>query len=121
MKLYATTTSERASKSQGGNNFIETQITIDKIQACIVNVDNVAKVEKPMLTIVIDERQFKEVKIVERNGTGFSCGSTKEVKGNKQKDEKKTACKHCGNELITNSYTALLPEVCRFCHKNPAQ
>lgn len=32
MKLYATTTSERASKGQGGNDYIETIITNDKKQ-----------------------------------------------------------------------------------------
>jgi hypothetical protein len=30
MKLYATTTSERATKGQGGNKYILTQLTIDR-------------------------------------------------------------------------------------------
>lgn len=30
MKLYATTTSERASKGQGGNNYIKALFTVDK-------------------------------------------------------------------------------------------
>lgn len=32
MKLYATTTSERASKGQGGNEFIEVLIEAEKLQ-----------------------------------------------------------------------------------------
>ena len=38
MKLYATTTSERASKSQGGNKYSQSIVTIDKVTVAEIMV-----------------------------------------------------------------------------------
>lgn len=85
MRLYATTTSERASKSQGGNNFIETEYTLDQEQYAIVNLAHVhgglphTDRRSYQLTIVCDEN----VRLV--NSEGAILYDT--PKGNKQKGE----------------------------------
>lgn len=76
MKLYSTITSERASKSQGGNKFIENVITINEEQGVIVNVryDN-PESKLPELNIIIDRTRFEKVNILH------------ETKGKRQKSE----------------------------------
>lgn len=81
MKLYATTTSERASKGQGGNNRLDTIITdSDKNQVVRIliqiNDDNTATIKYWDNTM---------------NGDGFT--SQIKIKGEKKKGD---LCRVCG-------------------------
>ena len=50
MKLYATTTSERASKGQGGNEFLNTVITSEEGQKLVtVEIKKVGDITKDLL------------------------------------------------------------------------
>ena len=74
MKLYATTTSERASKGQGGNDFIDALITLDKKE--IVQVQVKAFPECYRITYRIADGKAQEVFL-----------QSDEQKGNKQKGD----------------------------------
>lgn len=73
MKLYATVTSERATKGQGGNKYINCNLTIDKIEIAKMQV-----IEYP--------EGFKLVYSLPDRSNGYINIPTS--KGNKQKDEK---------------------------------
>lgn len=61
MKLYATTTSERASKGQGGNDKLEIHLTIqvNKVNKTLADITVL-----PSGTIVIDETELSEIVIM---------------------------------------------------------
>lgn len=76
MKLYATVTSERASKGQGGNTRLDIQLTVGTADRQIpAGVIALREIEKGVFTIVY----FKD-------GEGIHLNRI-EAKGNKQKDE----------------------------------
>lgn len=94
MKLYATITSERATKGQGGNNFIDAAFTVD---------------EKTVLTVSIELEHMKKgepYNVIVKDGKGFEVyGELIEtIKGEKQKGDNR--CELCKR---LNSSTCLHP------------
>lgn len=95
MILYAKTTSERASKGQGGNEYIEVQIT-DKNQKEIYNL---VLIPHPEGFLVIDN---KKARIMKRQGGGYDIDSDQAIrsfeeikaKGEKKKGECKNKDSH---------------------------
>jgi hypothetical protein len=78
MKLYATTTSERASKGQGGNKYLSIEIKTDKtiLTACFIEI-----VEQDENNILLNITANGEL----RNGVRYII--PKELKGKSQKGE----------------------------------
>lgn len=103
MKLYATTTSERASKGQGGNEYLKIAI-------------NVYDDSNPRYWITVTEDEFT---VMER---GYSQPrmyashkdlreQEEQLKGEKQKTAKDLPCEYCNNK-----------ELCDICgSKNDSQ
>lgn len=92
MKLYATTTSERASKSQGGNNYLKIVLR-DETQQCFAHIT-----VKP--TKVIEFSFIKDWAVFPD-----ACewiGTNDDTKAEKKKTE---ICRHCGR--IHKNDTAL--------------
>ena len=102
MKLYATTTSERASKGQGGNDFIEIQITDEN--------------EKAIYSLIVmphDEGHLiienLNAYVQKRHGGGYEVDSNEafkkfvELKGKKQKGEIAKQLKEDREKDIFNS------------------
>lgn len=93
MKLYATTTSERASKGQGGNRYLKTVFTIDKQEDEQLNVN---------MRVRDDDNNIVDILIVRHNHIDKSKTIIYQdkfqirTKGKNQKGEK---CEHygCGN------------------------
>jgi len=88
MKLYATTTSERASKGQGGNDYLRVQLTVgnSKEQA---NAGVVEIIESSPSKFSVKYHLNGKTKLLQEintRGTVFEV-----VKGEKQKGE----CVHC--------------------------
>lgn len=87
MKLYATTTSERAGKGQGGNDYLKIIIRNEK-QQCIGYITF-----KPNDTC--------DISIIKDIKTSFDqvgwIGTDDDIKGEKQKAEK---CKICDDDFI---------------------
>ncbi len=115
MKLYATTTSERASKGQGGNEKIEIEVC-DELRRPIVSVsiDNTYLDDKPVMTIrnwiadkitknvfKLPETKGKQKKDDWTNDSGFKdvFEPAETKKGNKQKD--KDICEHCKSVVFS--------------------
>ena len=91
MKLYATVTSERASKGQGGNDKIEIEITGEnKIPLAFITV-------LPSGTIMVEEQEGGEVFL---------------EKGERQKGEK---CNDC--DLGVTEYPTTKEGTCPNCEK----
>lgn len=94
MKLYATTTSERASKGQGGNKYIETIIT-DENKKVIYHVSILPHDEGHMII----EHHGKCAQISKRHGGGYfirydlAILHIEQIKGKQKKDDK---CAICG-------------------------
>ena len=84
MKLYATTTSERAWKGQGGNKYLSIEIKTDKtiLTACFIEV-----IEKDEDNLYIKITGNGEL----RNGKTYTIPKEyikiSEIKGNKKKDD----------------------------------
>lgn len=99
MKLYATVTSERASKGQGGNRFLETVYTVGDAESpeqfAIVNLTrtegNVShtNVDGYTLTVVCDDN------VLVLRSDGAVLLDTR--KGKKQKG--KNYCKHADDDI----------------------
>lgn len=87
MKLYATTTSERASKGQGGNDHLNIIITV-KDGNNLVELADLWVQETATDFEVIDNKTCAVIKQLIKF-------ESNEAKGKKQKDEKKI-CRHCG-------------------------
>lgn len=78
MKLYASVTSERATKSQGGNTFLEIQIQAEKLNG----IPTRANVYRFILTIEGNELNASLL--------DYSTGEVMELtRGEKQKDERR--------------------------------
>jgi len=88
MKLYATTTSERASKGQGGNKYINFEITAGENQTVMLYGQ-----------LVCEETETENIY---RLWNGDICVDTlRESKGKQKKDEK---CPKCGSKNIDAYY-----------------
>ncbi len=114
MKLYATVASERATKGQGGNKFIEAIFSIDRFEMIKVRLQEYnPETNCYHLTIAKDgEKQFLWAGYVksksETKGKQKSPMSDRtddkeidydieqEQKGKRQKDENMKLCKECG-------------------------
>jgi hypothetical protein len=73
MKLYATTTSERASKGQGGNKFIKSVITAD---------------EEVILNAIVEDYNEDEWQTIITTPDGQQIfTSPKQIKGKQQKGD----------------------------------
>ena len=105
MKLYATTTSERATKGQGGNEYLTINITSeDNENIAQVNVHNDRQKTQIITTFVPLNCQESENGIAKNNKTrryytAYNSGKVK-LKGKSQKGEKMypyegTMIKHC--------------------------
>ena len=75
MKLYATTTSERATKGQGGNKRLDIQLTVGNIERLEAGVVSMREIEKNKFSI-----------IYWRNGQGQNLAIIEE-KAKRQKSE----------------------------------
>lgn len=117
MKLYATVTSERASKGQGGNNELVINITVgNKSRREIANI--VLRTSGGSLTGDSDDQYALEYYPVNRDKGGrvvLDTGSL-EVKGNKQKVEK---CRWTNKGVSACAKEAVHLGLCED-HKNPA-
>lgn len=99
MKLYATVTSERATKAQGGNDFIETLLTVGS-QENPQNVGNIRLVSNKdgtyTLNMAIYDEQTDKI-ILYRYEYG-------QIKGNKQKGETRKMCGKCATDPRWDMY-----------------
>lgn len=117
MKLYATVTSERATKGQGGNDKLEIKVTLNEHDNVLAEITVL-----PSGTIVIDEGEDCELvvnkyekgivnAICEDCGDGYEasegCANCENKKGEKQKAE-------CRHEIIKDAYGR---EYCQECGK----
>jgi hypothetical protein len=91
MKLYATTTSERATKGQGGNKYIVITLTDE-------DGTNWAEITAQAVNIIQENPPLDEILLtVKLNGTErFRRTHYAKQKGNKQKGEKCVECKKYG-------------------------
>ena len=99
MKLYATVTSERATKGQGGNEFLEIEITTqyDKKLYTLANLQ----------VTPVPTKESKNARLfIRRGGTTWEWIPTEEkLKGKRQKGEclvfegSNFNCKNCGTLL----------------------
>lgn len=83
MKLYAKTTSERASKGQGGNDFLDINITNDKKE--LLAYVRVIPVEDGIPLIYFTVVKYHAFLVKDRGV--FDEVERKQTKGKKQKDE----------------------------------
>lgn len=99
MKLYATTTSERASKGQGGNKYLNIDI-LDEEENLIAYISVLSYNDKPTIKIYYDIDLIEKPEMI-----GEYLSKAINIKGKKQKTAK---CSECGNGL---------DEVggCRYC------
>lgn len=63
MKLYATVTSERASKSQGGQEFIAGEITGDRVKLLEFHIAPAANEDEYWLSVRVRGERVREVLI----------------------------------------------------------
>ena len=108
MKLYATTTSERASKGQGGNDYLETLYNIaDKDQATfrvrVINDEKMGQIYFTVENFFFGNWRTKYETVIYTNVTS---------KGNKQKGEK---CNDC--DLGVTEYPTTKEGTCSYCNK----
>ncbi|MES2006875.1 MAG: hypothetical protein V4436_02070 [Patescibacteria group bacterium] len=82
MKLYATVTSERASKGQGGNKRLDVQFTAGVMQ-------------ESMGVVSLREREANVFVLVYTHNGEQKNIATIETKGEKQKGERGQVCHHC--------------------------
>lgn len=89
MKLYATITSERATKGQGGNEFLEVKIKDEGSYPLYIMRIYPKTGIKPLKLLLWKDKSVKleEVETLENE---------KKLKGEKQKGEK---CKLCNNDV----------------------
>lgn len=94
MKLYATTTSERASKGQGGNEYLSIDILVgDKRSPFLlgkVRVEHRENIVKPMGTAQSIDGYviaFKAYEEAEEKVLSYILDDSEQLKGKKQKDE----------------------------------
>ena len=92
MKLYATTTSERASKGQGGNKRLDIQLTVGNSQQREpAGAISMREIEKDKFSIIYWQKgEGKNLAIIDL-----------QEKAKKQKGEK---CKKCGAELNSEAH-----------------
>ena len=83
MLLYATTTSERASKGQGGNDFLSLDIRNEKAELLAGIVIKPASKGYP-LSITVSDQSSEEFLKVLKNHISFTLDK---IKGNQQKGE----------------------------------
>ncbi len=83
MKLYATTTSERASKGQGGQKYIEIEITTENREQCIGRIKYLMASDTDIIMSVSLPNGYQTTERI-RNII---------LKGEKKKGE---ICRHCG-------------------------
>ena len=102
MKLYATTTSERASKGQGGNDFIEILVQDEKRETLFFMEIQPSKDNTFTYRMSVDDKLLSR--------------SLDETKGKKQKGEH-IECEQCGEQIpITRDVKGnIVPEDCPFC------
>lgn len=98
MKLYATTTSERASKGQGGNEYLRVSLTVGnaKEQA---NAGVIEVIESSPNKFAIKYHLNGKTKLLQEVNTN---GTIFETKGKSQKGEKKcndVTCINCDNTM----------------------
>lgn len=104
MKLYATTTSERASKGQGGNEYLEIELSIDGGSQTVgyiylnVNEDikNHGDKQNEWLVQYTPNKDTDPDIIAQGH---YTPKKTATLKGNKQKGEH-MHCKNCGNDFL---------------------
>ena len=84
MKLYATTTSERASKGQGGNNYLNI-IVRDESEQRIAELRLSVRPDNKRATMFFWDNSM--------NGVGFESELKLKPKGKQQKGD---ICRHCG-------------------------
>lgn len=92
MKLYATVTSERASKGQGGNKYLDIEIRLgSSSNSKLVAIVNVAR-EESMKGYGVNFRPIKEA------GASIFF-SDAEIEGTKGKQQKGKECGLCGKPI----------------------
>jgi hypothetical protein len=86
MKLYATTTSERASKGQGGNDKLEIEITGEnKLPLAFITV-------LPSGTIIVEEQEGGEVVVEKTKGKSQKGEYTPRLCKSGRHDNNKYSC-----------------------------
>lgn len=88
MKLYATTTSERASKGQGGNKFIQVDFEVEHDDGTREHMG------QALLQRVDDSFYLHYAAGKGTSSDEIDCIEVKKAKGNKQKTAKGLECKH---------------------------
>lgn len=86
MKLYATTTSERASKGQGGNEYLNIDI-LDENKNIIMYISVIVRNKKPTIKIYHDME-------IQQSPLEKIMSSGEQSKGKQKKDE----CERCGKQ-----------------------
>jgi len=82
MKLYATTTSERASKGQGGNKYLDIETLVEvKNSAGMLKRETLAKLA------VIQDDNFYYLKLLKNLDSGGNDNLTIEKKAKRQKGD----------------------------------
>lgn len=98
MKLYATTTSERASKGQGGNKFSRTIITADEEMVIDILVEDYSEDEWRVRLDLLGEVYFR---------------TTPKTKGKSQKGDN-WICEECEYTTMWDNYQDGTP-ICPNC------
>lgn len=97
MKLYATVTSERASKGQGGNRFLEVEILAEKLEG----IPTRANIYRLLITAGDDNRLYATLHDYTNGTTQDLITFRGQQKGEQQKGEYSSgSCKkyHCSSE-----------------------
>jgi lipopolysaccharide export LptBFGC system permease protein LptF len=111
MKLYATVTSERASKGQGGNKYLlnSINITSDTVPDYLVSVKNNEK--DGQIVIRVSKRKLftkEDYEVVYKDIIYTDYSGVEGTKGEKQKAE-------CGHHYNYIGNTDTLCDKCTFC------
>ena len=91
MKLYATVSSERASKGQGGNNYLDIEVRGDK--------------QQPIARMVIEQGELGPTLEIIYSKNEFEAPIITRIKGeNKLEDITREACGMCGKPKNKTGY-----------------
>lgn len=102
MKLYATVSSERASKGQGGNEYIDVDLFGDKHDgpdALLARLVLMVDANNPKKYVLVEDVSYRSHLLTIKCANVW--GERIETKGERQKGEKENRfCVHCGESPL---------------------
>jgi len=113
MRLYATTTSERASKGQGGNRFLDIDIFTTNKEKSTHHVHVIVSPNGNQIVVSLSSLHFGVAKLLASDTIFLDTP----IKGEKQKGEK-VRCNHCNHMHIETEENQIFK--CAKCGKDDA-